>query len=64
MEPHPLGGKRFFRSDESPGNFGDHEGDGRVIDDGLESEVEAMLEPALDTEGQVPGGLQVTLDLD
>ena len=56
--------KGFIRRDKSPGHFGHHEGDGRLIQDGLEGEVEAVLESALDTEREVAGGLQVTLELD
>ena len=64
LEPDSLGSEGFVRRDESAGHFGDDEGDGGVVQDGLESEMEAVLQSALHTEGKVAGGLQVAFQQD
>jgi len=57
LEPVPLGSEGPVLRDKCAGHPGHHKGDRRLLQNGLEGEVEAVPQPALDAQRQVLGAL-------
>ncbi len=57
LEPVPLGSEGPVLRDKGAGHPRHHKGDRRLLQNGLEGEVEAVPQPALDAQRQVLGAL-------